>query len=509
MIRRLADWKLKGKLVALALLTSGATLVAASAVLLVSNVLNTHATVRRELATIAEILGNNSAAAMVFNDDQAARETLAAISAKPNIVGAFLFRADGSLFAHQTAPGAPAAWQGDDRAFAEAISRRPSKQWESLSNILRDGLLGVRRAVTLGQDKEEIGAIFVIADFRDVIRAAALHLLITLLAIGGSIPLAWWVAHRLQGMVSRPIYRLGETMRLVAREENYAVRAPKHGDDELGELIDGFNRMLAQVQARDEHLQAARRDAELGNRAKSEFLAAMSHELRTPLNAIIGFSEIMSNEMFGPLGAPNYREYAADIHASGTHLLDIINDILDVARVEAGKLTLRETEIDVRALIEKSVRLVRERAATAGLQLAVDIADDLPLLRADERLIKQSITNLLSNAIKFTPKGGAIVLTAGPDAGGGMTIAVRDSGIGIDAANLEKVFSPFYQVDSTLARTQEGLGLGLPLVKSFIEQHGGAVSIASKPGRGTTVRLHFPADRCRANRVARAENLTI
>jgi signal transduction histidine kinase len=508
MIRRLADWNLKHKLVALALLTSGATLLASSAVVLGGNVFNAHDSVRRELATIAEILGENSAAAMLFNDDKAAHETLSAIRAKPNIVGAFLFRQDGSLFAHVTAPGAPAAWQGEDLGFAEDIRRRPAAKWESLTNIVNDGLLGVRRSVALGRDKEEIGYIYVIADFRDVIYAAAMQLLVTLLAIAGSIPLAWWVAHRLQGMVSRPIYGLSETMRHVARAENYALRAPKHGDDELGELIDGFNRMLAQIQARDEHLQAARRDAELGNRSKSEFLAAMSHELRTPLNAIIGFSEIMSKEMFGPLGAPNYREYANDIHASGTHLLDIINDILDVARVEAGKLKLRDADIDVRAMIDKSVRLVRERAREAGLQLGVDVADNLPVLLADERLLKQSITNLLTNAIKFTPKGGAIVLTAGADASGGLTIAVRDSGIGIDAENLEKVFTPFYQVDSTLARAQEGLGLGLPLVKSFVELHGGTVSIASKPGRGTIVRLHFPAERCRADRAAKAENVT-
>jgi signal transduction histidine kinase len=294
------------------------------------------------------------------------------------------------------------------------------------------------------------------------------------------------------------MYRLIETMDKVSREENYAIRAEKQGEDELGDLTDGFNRMLAAVQARDENLRNAHREAELANRVKSEFLANMSHELRTPLNAIIGFSEILATEMMGPIGTAVYRDYANDIHNSGKHLLEIINDILEISRVEAGKLSLREANLDVAEVVGRTVRLVRDRAAVAKLQLAVDVAQGLPPLYADERLLKQSLLNLLTNAVKFSRAGGAIVVAVERDKEGGMVFAVRDSGIGIEAHNLDKVFRPFYQVDSSLARTQEGLGLGLPLVKSFVELHGGRVSIESEFGRGTIARLHFPAHRCRS-----------
>jgi signal transduction histidine kinase len=306
-------------------------------------------------------------------------------------------------------------------------------------------------------------------------------------------------------MISRPILHLAGQMNRIRGEEDFSIRARKHADDELGELIDGFNRMLSHIQARDEHLQTVRREAELANRAKSEFLANMSHELRTPLNAILGFSEVISREMIGPLGQAKYRDYAENIHSSGSHLLEIINDILDISRIEAGKLQLNETIVDPRTLVDKSLRLVRERADNAGLVLAAEIEDAMPCLSVDERLVKQSLINLLANAIKFTPSGGRVTVKAARDAGGRPYFAVRDTGIGIEAEHLDKIFIPFYQADSSLARNYEGLGLGLPLVRSFVELHGGAVTVESAVGVGTTVTLLFPAERCRARRERAAE----
>ncbi len=238
----------------------------------------------------------------------------------------------------------------------------------------------------------------------------------------------------------------------------------------------------------------AKNNAESANRAKSEFLANMSHELRTPLNAIIGFSEILQQEGLGPLGHASYRDYVRDVHESGVHLLKIINDILDLSKIEVGRLTLDEVPIDVGDTIESCLRIVRERAANAGLDLIVDFAPDLPTLNADERMVKQVLLNLLSNAIKFTPKG-SVRVTAGVTPDDGVYISVVDTGIGIAAEDIEKALMPFVQIDSTLQRKYDGTGLGLPLARSMTEHHGGSFEIKSTLGEGTSITVHFPPER--------------
>jgi PAS domain S-box-containing protein len=240
----------------------------------------------------------------------------------------------------------------------------------------------------------------------------------------------------------------------------------------------------------------AREAAELANRVKSEFLATMSHELRTPLNAIIGFSEIVENELLGPLGQPQYRDYARDINESGRHLLQIINDILDMARIEVDRMALREETVAMSANLNACIGLVRERADVAGVALAYDIPEALPPIWGDDRRIKQAVTNLLGNAIKFTPKGGVVKLSATTD-DTGLTVTVADSGIGIGAEDLRKVTAPFWQAESSLARRFDGAGLGLPLARKFMELHGGRLDIQSQPGAGTTVTLTFPPERLR------------
>lgn len=240
----------------------------------------------------------------------------------------------------------------------------------------------------------------------------------------------------------------------------------------------------------------AREAAELSNRAKTEFLATMSHELRTPLNAIIGFSEIIENELLGPVETKQYRDYAHDINESGRHLLTLINDILDVARLEVGRFALSESEMDVGQTIRASVQLVGERAKAAGLRIGELIPDDLPWLMGDERRIKQTIANILSNAVKFTSADGKVTVTAKTDANG-LDIVVSDTGIGIHADDMTKIMAPFGQAESSLSRRFDGAGLGLPLARRFMDMHGGALTISSTPGQGTVVNLHFPASRLR------------
>jgi PAS domain S-box-containing protein len=245
--------------------------------------------------------------------------------------------------------------------------------------------------------------------------------------------------------------------------------------------------------ARD--LVAAKEEAELANRAKSDFLAMMSHELRTPLNAIIGFSEIMQSQMVGPLGSERYVEYSRDINRSGNHLLNIVNDVLDIARIEAGRMELNESRVDLAALIESCVAMIGPRAEAGRLDIAVEVEAGLPGVRADRRVLKQILVNLLSNAVKFTEPGGAVRVGARRDPDGGVAAYVADTGIGMRPEDIGVALKPFAQVDNKLARRYEGTGLGLPLVKSYTEMHGGWLSIDSTPGAGTTVTVHLPPAR--------------
>ena len=255
----------------------------------------------------------------------------------------------------------------------------------------------------------------------------------------------------------------------------------------------GFIHDISESAEAEAALRAAKRESDLANQAKSEFLAGMSHELRTPLNAIMGFSEIISLETFGSVGSPRYKEYADDIHESGAYLLNLIGDILDLSKIEAGRYVLDKTEIKLADVAASCVRMVDEQAEAAQCAIETDIPDFLPLLRADERACHQIILNLLSNSIKFTPPGGRISLKSGVVSEGGLWLSVADNGIGIPAHEIPRVTEPFTQIDGSLTRTQKGTGLGLSLVHSLCTLHGAALNIESELGKGTEVMVRFPA----------------
>ncbi|HZS83651.1 MAG TPA: MHYT domain-containing protein [Stellaceae bacterium] len=248
-------------------------------------------------------------------------------------------------------------------------------------------------------------------------------------------------------------------------------------------------------------LQTALEAAAAASQAKSQFLATMSHELRTPLNAIIGFSELIARESFGPLGDVRYKEYAETVQDSGRHLLELINDVLDFSKVDAGCLDLQEEEVDVRDVVDAALRMIQGQASAAGIRLASQIASDLPRLRADLRRVRQILLNLLSNAVKFTPDGGEVSVSAFRTAQG-VAIAVADTGIGIAAEDIPRALERFGQIENTLSRKYEGTGLGLPLSKRLIELHGGTLKLESEVGVGTTITVSFPAERLVADRKA-------
>jgi PAS domain S-box-containing protein len=255
------------------------------------------------------------------------------------------------------------------------------------------------------------------------------------------------------------------------------------------------NTDISERKAAEEAVLAAMKEAEFANRAKSEFLTNMSHELRTPLNAIIGFSDIIKNEILGPVGNTTYRDYASDINESGQHLLGLINDILDLSKIESGMDELHEENIDIPEIANAIKKLVMGLAQAGNVKLELDVSDDIPVLRADERKVKQILLNLLSNAIKFTPDGGKVILKIWSRAQSGYVFQVIDSGTGIAFEDIPKALAPFQQVDSGLNRKHEGTGLGLPLAKSLVEMHGGYLDLQSEVGVGTTVTVRFPAER--------------
>jgi signal transduction histidine kinase len=257
-----------------------------------------------------------------------------------------------------------------------------------------------------------------------------------------------------------------------------------------------LNEAVSARTAELEHANAALREAlaaaDRANAAKSAFLAAMSHELRTPLNAIIGFSEIIAGNMLGAGGAARYRDYAKDITESGHHLLAIINDLLDMVKIEAGRLEFHIEDVAVETVVDEVLRMLRGRISEAKLDCQLALAEGLPPARADRRIVKQVVVNLLSNAIKFTPPAGKITIAARRDAGF-VVLSVADTGIGMTADEVAHAAEPFYQADRSLARRFGGTGLGLTLVKAFVEQHSGRLAIASEPALGTTITVSFPA----------------
>ncbi len=251
---------------------------------------------------------------------------------------------------------------------------------------------------------------------------------------------------------------------------------------------------VTDIKASERKLIEARSQAELANRAKGDFLANMSHELRTPLNAIIGFSEVISNELFGPIANEKYLEYIRDIHASSLHLLSIINDVLDMSKIEAGKVELAQEVVPMQSLIGEVMRMVHERARSRDIELIAQMSKEEVDIWADERSMKQIFLNLLSNAIKFSREGGTVqvrVMADGPDVA---LFEIEDHGIGMNEEEQERALQPFGQAQPATTRTYGGTGLGLPITKGLVEAHGGTLTISSRAGHGTTVRVVLPRE---------------
>jgi signal transduction histidine kinase len=262
------------------------------------------------------------------------------------------------------------------------------------------------------------------------------------------------------------------------------------------DMIDELRRSRAHLDVMSRRLRASVQESEAANKAKSAFLANMSHELRTPLNAIMGFSEVMKDQHLGPLNNARYVGYAGDIHASGRYLLGIINDILDLSKIEAGKMTLdNAADFPLGGAVDASMAMIAPLADKYGVRLSGGLDGSAVRLHAVERMVRQILINILGNAIKFTPAGGGVELRGMATADGGYALMISDSGIGMSAAEIGKALTPFGQVQNKMTATHTGTGLGLPLAKAMLELHDGSMTVESVPHVGTTITLHFPATR--------------
>ncbi len=313
-----------------------------------------------------------------------------------------------------------------------------------------------------------------------------------------------WRAHRATLERHEPFRDFVYLIRMANGEIHYTATSGKPIFDAQGNFrgYRGSSRIVTDAMRQEERLKEAKTQAEAASATKSAFLANMSHELRTPLNAIIGFSEIMNREMFGTIGVPRYIDYIKDIGDSAQHLLRLIEDILDLSKAEAGKMELEEADVDLAASVHSACLMLRERAMRGAVTLEEDVAADLPRLVGDRRRIRQVLLNLVSNAVKFTPRGGSVRVSAAANAEGGLVLTVADTGIGIEAADIPRVFEPFVQLGRDKGISGEGTGLGLPLCKELVELHGGTISLTSQPGLGTTVTAAFPPGRTVGKRVA-------
>src|SRR5438128_1486052 len=302
----------------------------------------------------------------------------------------------------------------------------------------------------------------------------------------GSIALALSLGYAISWSLVGPVQRMDERLKRLASGD-FAGRVEIPNRDELGALAANLNRMSEELGRLYQQLEAA-------SRHKSEFLANMSHELRTPLNAIIGFSEVLLQGIFGEVNEKQ-REYLADVLGSGQHLLSLINDILDLSKIEAGRMDLEVSTFALRDALESGLTIVRDRAARHGIQLSTTVASDVGTIEADERKVKQILYNLLSNAVKFTPDGGRVGVSVRTE-NGDVRVEVSDTGIGIAGEDQERIFEEFRQVGRE--RSREGTGLWLTLTKRFVELHGGRIWLESTPGRGSTFGFTLPVRRAAA-----------
>jgi two-component system, sensor histidine kinase len=440
---------------------------------------------------LADAIGNNCSAALLFNDRTSAREIIGALASDPRILEAAVYQKNGTILAvYQKKDWAPQT---------PSISQPVGSRFQNKS-------LTVSRDINM--DRERIGSIYIRIGLNSLLALFTKVVLIMVLITACALLFTYAVSSRLQTVISGPVLNLAKTVKSISKQKNYSIRAQKTAQDEVGDLIDGFNEMLEQIRERDDvlrrhsaevsainaQLSSAIVKAEQASRAKSEFLAKMSHEFRTPLNAIIGYSELMKEEMEETDDA----EFLADlnkVHKAAKHLLALINDILDISKIEAGKMELHLEAFDVRHLIEEVLGTVREMVEKNGNRLLLECAGDPGKMKSDPVRLRQILLNLIGNSGKFTKNGQVILQVSRFNSNNSdwLRVQVRDTGIGISVEDQKKLFQTFTQADGSTTRKYGGTGLGLAISQRFVHMMGGRITVDSTLGLGSTFQLELPA----------------
>ena len=476
---------IKSKITAIVMLTSFAALVAACVAFVSYELLTFRASMVRQLSLLADMTGKNCAVPLSFDHPEEAEVNLAFLSSDKEILAAGIYK-DGKLWARYPK--------------AEPESAFPSAPPTGAASF-KDRKLSLSRPI-LDPDDKPIGAIYLRSGLNEMHSALRQYVGIVAVVLVAASIVAFLIASRLQGVISQPLLELSSTARVVSEKKDYAVRARKHGDDEVGTLIESFNEMLAQIQKRETELQEARITAERANQAKSNFLSFMSHELRTPLTAIIGFSEMLITEIENQ-GRPEWVDDLRRVHDSGRYLLELINDILDISKIEAGKMDVHLETFDVPALVRDIKDVMRPLVERKNNQLIIECPDDLGVMQADRIKVRQCLLNLLSNASKFTENGTVRLevrqkvklephSSAGRSQLATLSFVVSDTGIGMTAEQIGKLFRAFTQADDSTSRRYGGTGLGLALTRKFCQMMGGDVTVTSEPGKGSTFTIELP-----------------
>src|SRR6185437_11337527 len=459
------------------------------------------ANIVRNLSLEAEIIGSNTVSALLFDDAKSADKTLSALAISPSIMSAAIYKSNAQLFATyaRTSGEAPPS-------LHDLPPGQTTTHWfENNQIILVDSIV---------LDGKNVGFVSIRSDLHAINTRLRSYTLITTIVLLISLIVALLISEASQRLISKPIVQLAETARTISHEKSYSIRAATTANrDEVSTLIDSFNEMLDQIQQRDmallgaqgelekrveertEQLAAANRELELRNREvehatqlKSKFLASMSHELRTPLNAIVGFSDLLAEQAPGQLN-PKQLRFVQHIKQGSTHLLQLINDILDLSKIEAGQLEFRYEDFGIKDALPEVLSTIRPLAMAKNITLSESSTSGLSIY-ADRVRFKQVLYNLLSNAVKFTPNGGRVEIEA-CRMDQMVQVSVLDTGIGIRPDDHALVFEEFRQVEGS-TNAHEGTGLGLAISKRLVEEQGGTISLESELGKGSKFTVSFP-----------------